>query len=242
MKFRKLFAKALIVTLGFNHFGAVAADREGGVSFGMSTRVIFNEEENKISFPISNRSNRHYIFQALVLNEDLKSYCKDFIVSPEVMHIPSGERRMAQIIRLSGIFPKDRETLFYLQGHFLPSSDIKTEKNNSVDVNMSYAIQMKMFFRPSELKSGFDAIDKVSDKLEFMTVEDRLIVSNTSPYYITVNTIEMGKHSIVIPDDKSMIQPFGTVDYELPERYDRKITWTLINDGGYATKPLTRNL
>ena len=107
---------------------------------------------------------------------------------------------------------------------------------------MSYAIQMKMFFRPSELKSGFDAIDNVSDKLEFMTVEDRLIVSNTSPYYITVNTIELGKHSIVIPDDKSMIQPFGTVDYELPERYDRKITWTLINDGGYATKPLTRNL
>lgn len=75
MKFRKLVAKFVIVALSSYHFGTAAAEDVGGVSFGISTRVIFDSDEKKISFPVSNRTNRHYIFQGLVLNEDLKSYC-----------------------------------------------------------------------------------------------------------------------------------------------------------------------
>lgn len=239
MIFPRLIARLLILILASYQIGLSAKDVNGGVSFGTSTRVVFNAEESKISFPISNLTSRAHVFQGLILNEDLKSFSKDFIVNPEVLHLPSGDTKKAQIIRLGGNFPSDRETLLYLQGHFLPN-EVSQNKQNTL--NISYAIQMKMFFRPSKLKAGFDAIDDVADELEFKVRAKRLYVKNLSPYYLTVNTIHLGNKRILIPDETSMISPFGETSYGLPDKYENKITWTLINDGGYATKPITRDL
>lgn len=230
----------LIPVMSFYHLETMANDHEGGVSFGSSTRIIFNGKENKISFPVNNGSERPYIFHALVLNEDLKSYCPEFIVSPEVVHIPQKHSRMAQIVRIGGSFPEDRETLFYLQGHFLPG--VKDEVNNKLSMRLSYSIKMKMFFRPDKLHADFDAVDKVADQLDFNVDGNKLIVKNKSAYYLTLNEILLGDKHLPIPDESSMIAPFGLVDFILPKHYEKKITWTLINDGGYATKPLTRNL
>lgn len=240
MKFHKTLLRLMVVALCTWQVDVYAKGNEGGISFGNSTRVIFNADEKKVSFPITNETDRPFIFQSLVLNEDLESFCSNFIITPEFMHVNPGDHKMAQIIRLGGNYPDDRESLLYLQGHFIPSEDVGNKREASM-INFGYAIQIKMFFRPTKLKSGFDAIDDVADELDFSVHDNKLIVKNLSAYYITINTIHVGNKKITIPDEKSMIKPFGQSDYSLPEKFDRTVTWTLINDGGYATKPLTRN-
>ena len=238
---RSLLVKSIIYVFLVNFVGFVGAtEKEHGISMGASTRVIFHSDEKRISFPISNRNANKLIFHGLVLEKDKSKYSHDFIVSPEVSQLDSYSDKMIQVVRIAGNYPDDRESLLYLQGHFLPAS--RNEKDQSSELTLSYVMLMKMFFRPKKLRASFDAIDDVADQLDFKVFGNELRVFNRSPYYMTLNFIRSDKEIIQIPDSNSMIAPYDSIILNIKHQNVNSISWSLINDGGYATKLLTRKL
>lgn len=219
---------------------AMAQESVQNVSVGIGTRLIFHSDEKRISFPVNNNLNKPAYFHARVLEKNKNKLSPFFIVSPELVEIKPGTSKSPQIIRLGGNFAEDRETLFYLQGHFLPKSERSGE--NDAGLNISYSIQMKLFFRPEKLKASYDAIDDNADKLDFMKRNGKLVVTNKSPYFFTINTLRSESFNIDVPAEQSMIDPFGEIELDLPNQNIKSITWTLLNDGGFSTKPLTRKL
>ena len=181
------------------------------------------------------------VFHGQVLTKELDSYSPHFIVSPEIVHLQPGESKFAQIIQLDGQFPEDRESLLYLQGHFLPAST-SSGSSNSVSINTSYVIQMKMFYRPAKLRASFDAVDDVANQLEFKIEGNTMFVFNKSPYFLTINTLVTNKGEVPSLDEVSMIEPFGQINLQLKDPKISSVTWTLINDGGYSTKSFTKKI
>lgn len=235
---RYLFVCLLCV----NTFDCVAKGlmESHGISIGYSTRLIFNSDDRRVSFPVQNNNKQDMIFHGLVLNKDKKTYSNSFIISPEVVHVRSNKTEYPQLIRLTSKLPEDRESLFYLQGHFLPEMNQKEE--SSVNLTFSYVVLMKMFYRPEKLRSSFDAIDDVADQIDFKLDGNKLVLINKSPYFLTLNFLKTDKETVQIKNSHSLIDPFGQVILNIKNNDVNKVTWSLINDGGYATKLLTREL
>ena len=210
-----------------------------GVSLGDSTRIIYHSDEKRISFVAKNDTSESLLFHGLVLNKDRTEYSTDFIISPEITEIKPNSNEFPQLIRLNGKLPEDRESLYYLQGHFIPAKD--KDKGDANGLEMSYVIQMKMFYRPNKLKSSFDAIDEVADDVEFELKDSKIKIKNKSPYYLTFNYVLIDDAPIDLPGDP-LIEPFGFVEFPVSKEAYKTVTWTFINDGGYSTKPLTRKL
>lgn len=224
--------------LGFNSNASAA---KGSVSLGTSTRIIIHSDDKRISFPAENNTDQALVFHGQVLTEDKTSFSQEFIVAPEVVHLQPGEKKFIQIVQLNNREQADRESLFYLRGHFLPATG-DAESSSGVGISMSYILTMKMFYRPTKLKDDFDAIDEVTHQLDFKKIGNTLKVINKSGYFLTLNSIWSEKGDIPIPNDVSMITPFGQIEIELKDPNISSISWTLLNDGGFATKPLTRKL
>lgn len=210
------------------------------VALGSSTRLIMHSDEKKISFPAKNYLAYPVLFHAQVLNPETMTHSQEFITFPEVAEIKPQNTTMGQILRLGGDFPDDRETLFYVQGHFLPGN--KADENNEADVYVSYALQMKLFFRPAKLKASFDAIDDHAHEMKFKIKDGKLIAFNESPYFFTLNTLNTDKEVIDVSGKDSMIKPFGQQAYQIKNTSAKTIHWTLINDGGFSTKLFSSQL
>lgn len=214
---------------------------KGGISFGTSTRVIFHSDDKRVSFPAQNDTDQPLVFHGQVLTKDKLGFSPDFIVAPEVVHLQPGETKFVQIVQLNNRCPDDRESLFYLRGHFIPASD-QSESSQGVGISTSYVMTMKMFFRPAKLKDDYDAIDDVAHQLDFKVSNNTLTVFNQSAYYLTLNSMRSEKGDIPVPNDGSMIEPFGQTEIEIKDPSINSIAWTLLNDGGFATKPFTKKL
>ena len=213
-------------------------------SLGMlnSTRLIFNGENQKVSMPVYNNTKAHYLFHAQILDAKTGRYSDDFITSPEIVQLGPGQTKDIQVIRLKNHMPTDRETLYYISGHFLPSSKDFKQNNSESSLDFSYEAQMKMFYRPVGIKASFDAIDDSYKKIIFSKSNDKLFIKNESPYYFTFHSLSLDDVEIEIPDQVRMVEPFGKGKIDLPNKATSEITWTLINDGGFWTKPETKKL
>lgn len=208
-----------------------------GVTLGNGTRVIIHSDEKRISFLVRNDMDFPMYFHGQVLNKEKTTFSPFFIVSPEVFEIKNGSVDFPQLIKLTNKLPEDRESLFYLRGHFLPAVNEKMVGKNAI--NVSYVMQMKLFHRPASLRASFDAIDEVADQLDFKLNGMSLLVKNKSPYYITFNYLHSEGYELQLPSDP-MIEPFGQIEISLPKPNIPSVTWTLINDGGFSTQPLTK--
>ena len=213
-----------------------------GESFhiGHSTRLVIHSDDKRVSFPVKNGTTKPLVFHGQVLDQSKKKFSPYFVVTPEIKHINQGEEQWIQIVNLGAELPKDRETLFYLQGHFIPS--VRPVEKITAGLNFSYEIHMKLFYRPKDLKAEEDAIDEHANKLNFFVEDGRLIAKNESPYYMTINTLSSEEKSIDVPDNNCVIEPFGKLYFDLNNFKPNTITWTLVNDGGYSTEPITRKL
>lgn len=231
---------ALFFALSVIDCNAIGTGDNQGVSMGLSTRIIYHSDEKRVSFPVYNKTKDRVLFHGLILDKNKEKFSPYFIVGPEIVHISGHQTKSSQIVRIGGEFPEDRESLFFLQGHFVPS--MKDANVNGSNVTFSYALQMKMFFRPEKLRASFDAIDESAEDIDFKVNGKELTVYNKSPYFFTINYLRSEDQFIHVPKSLSMIEPFGNIVLDIGNLNPEKITWSLLNDGGYATKPLTRKL
>lgn len=233
---RKILAIAFFVISSIYSIN-VAISKES-YKIGYSTRVIVHSDEKRVSFPVKNLSSKPVLFHGQVLDKDKNNFSQYFILTPEVTHLNADEEKWLQIINIGKNFPEDRESLLFLKGHFVPSS----EKETTSAIKFSYAITMKLFYRPKHLRAEIDAIDDNVKKLNFHLVANDLVIKNESPFFMTINTLSLDGKEVHLSGSSSMIEPFGTQKLEIQDKKPKTVTWTLVNDGGYSTVPITRNL
>ena len=208
------------------------------LTFVEKTRLIFNASGTSVGFPVKNDTSNRYLVKAAVRHEEKNapaSTTSHFLVLPEVMVLEPGKHQMLRVVRVSGDFPKDRESVFFLNGHFVPEAK-KTRPTDSL-MNLAVSLNIKMFYRPHNIIDD-DAVKKVAPTLKFDIKSNYLTVRNPSPYYVTFGSLAVDGVSLDQHQLKKMVAPFASTDYaiSIPGGTVKKIQWTLIDEYGNRTK------
>lgn len=228
---------------------AAPADPEiGYLRIADGTRVIFNEKDGRMALPVINDSVREYLFRGYVVDVKTGKTAREFYVAPEVVKLSAHKRTACQIIPLVNDFEKNRESLFYVRGLFVPSSKRKTteEAPQEASVGLTFALQMnlKMFYRPHSLKRA-NAVAELRQKLSVVRKAGSFDLINETPYYMTLADLKVDEKEVFLENSNTMIEPFGQRNYVSPHVLtDRpfKVTWRLIDDYGEVTTQESRKV
>ncbi|MCE1782486.1 molecular chaperone, partial [Enterobacter hormaechei] len=87
---------------------------------------------------------------------------------------------------------------------------------------------IKLMYRPSGLsvspEQGFGS-------LRFKPTAAGIMVTNPSPYYITLTSLKVGGQEVMTQQKVNMVSPFSDLPLLLKGgRYPAKVSWMVIND------------
>ncbi|UMS29252.1 chaperone protein AfaB [Escherichia coli] len=200
-----------------------------------ATRVIYNPNLTGATLSVINDQNYPILVQSEVLAEDRKSHAP-FIVTPPLFRLDGGQSSHLRIIRTSGEFPSDRETLQWVCVKGIPpkegdkwaevDKDKKTDNKMSMQVQLSVKNCIKLFFRPSSVKGHSDV---AASQIAWQRSGEKLKGTNSTPFYINLSELTIGGWKV---KEHLYISPFSSVDYDLPVGASGKVQWRVINDYG----------
>lgn len=160
--------------------GIINQAHAGGIALG-STRVIYPQESKQVSLPVINSSeNNVFLIQSWVANAD-GSRSSDFIITPPLFVIQPKKENTLRIMYIGPSLPTDRESVFYLNSKAIPSVDKTRLANNSLQIATQSVI--KLFIRPADLPVPSANAPAM---LRCHSQNGRLIVTNPSPYYVSL--------------------------------------------------------
>lgn len=252
--------KIFLILLIFILLGFQVSQSESIQNYGItlqSTRLIYNEEQrNGILFKVKNNTKKPYLIQSQVglffenifkVTETKFDKKIPFIVLPPLKRL-NAQDDFNLVIRLINYrdLPSDRESVFALRIKAIPEGEgeqpngITEDKLGEMKVMLAVQNTMKLFYRPNSLPDYNP--EKIADSLIFVHSGKSLVVSNPTPFYITLKTLCVGETDI---DDKAlfqMIPPFGKLSFPVKASARGNVTWQLITDYGSATRIHTRSL
>lgn len=237
-----MFGRALtsfcLVALFSNSTNLFAAS----LSFVEQTRLIFNAPALSVSFPIQNNTNQKYLVKSSILDEKNNISAdpnNNFLVLPEITVLSPGTKRLLQVTKITSDMPTDRESVFFLNGYFVPES--KSRERDDSFLNLAFSINVKMFYRPLSLVDD-RAIEKASETLIFEPINGtKVSVKNPTPYHLTFGKLVVNGVELVSDELRKMLKPYGNEIYKIayPVKKATEIRWTLIDEYGNWTKELT---
>ena len=126
----------------------------GGIAVG-ATRVVYNEADNGAVVRVINTSTIPFLIQTWV--ESYKGYGAEktaelpkgtFITTPPLYRQDKGENSV-RIVRARGDFPRDRESVFWLNIKSIAASEKPSPDTNYVQ--FAFNTRIKLFYRPAGL-------------------------------------------------------------------------------------------
>lgn len=196
-----------------------------GVSLD-ATRYLYMADKSDLPVTVRNETNETYLAQLWVRGLDEKSGGaaeggrQPFLLAPPLHRMAprtSQTFRLIGIARLTGMLPKDRESVFFVSAKMIPAREQVegvTEpaerkgmtgpkalapglggKDNEVAMQVVMVTNVKLFYRPTGLRRDgvVEAAEGLSFSLRGTGPKDRaLVVRNPSPYYITFATLIVG--------------------------------------------------
>ncbi|EPC4577142.1 fimbria/pilus periplasmic chaperone [Klebsiella variicola] len=210
----------LITVPLFTQAGGIVAD---------GTRIVYPSGARQKNITVRNTDDKTtYLVQSWA--EDAQgNKTKDFISTPPLFTSAPGNENILRLTRTGGNIPADRESLYYFTVKGIPSVD-KNQLEGRNALVIAAATRMKMFVRPPGL---MPAPDIAPDQLRFRRENRHLVVTNPTPYYLTLTTIRAGSQTL----DGMMVPPKGTASVLLPTGASGDITFSTINDYGAITAP-----
>ncbi|MCK2177817.1 MULTISPECIES: fimbrial biogenesis chaperone [Enterobacter cloacae complex] len=211
----------------------------GGIAVG-ATRVIYNEADNGATVRVINTSSIPFLIQTWV--ESYKGYGAEktaelpkgtFITTPPLYRQDRGENSV-RIVRARGDFPRDRESVFWLNIKSIAASEKPSPETNYVQ--FAFNTRIKLFYRPAGLTGKPSEAYRA---LTFSRAGNTLTATNPTVYNVTVNSLKVG--GVTVEDaDQRMVPPKGTQSWTLPEKaHGNSVTYVSLNDFGGLTPPLT---
>lgn len=181
------------------------------------TRVIFPSSEKEVSVQLTNMDEVPKVVQAWI-DSGNKELSPDLIDVPFQILSPvfRMNAKKGQVLRLIGLpnsLPQDKESVFYLNVlEVPPTPDLPSGENF---VQFSFRSRIKLFYRPQSL-SG--VASNAGEKIEWQISEGQLVAKNPTPYYVSMNTVEVldfeggGK-----PGQIDMLAPFSEMSVSFQE-------------------------
>ncbi|WP_321150880.1 fimbrial biogenesis chaperone [Aeromonas jandaei] len=185
-----------------------------------ATRLIFSDGEKEQSVTVSNNGNARLAQSWLDKNHPADPV-PPFAVTPPLAKLTEKGSQLLRVHYAGQGLPDDRESMYWLAVQEIPQ---KAEGQNVIQ----FAVQqrIKVFYRPVGLPG------KASDApltMKMALVDGKLTVSNPTPYFINLATLEAGNESL----GGEAIAPFGQL--VLPAAKlgsNAKLDLTIVNDFG----------
>jgi len=204
-----------------------------GIQLG-ATRVIYKSGDSMASIDVMNSEKIAYLIQSWVAKStDSRIKEKtDFIITPPLFKLEQNSDNTVRIMYTGNSLPKDRESVFWLNVNAIPS----TEKNNTNQLVISLKTQVKLFYRPDELKG--DANSAYKDIL-FEEKNGLLVIKNPTPFAVSFQDILINGHSLA---KTAMVLPFSSLEINKKVSAGQTIVWNAINDYGAHTPEEKANI
>ena len=197
------------------------------------TRVIFTGSEKSVSLSVSNQNTQlPYLAQAWIENEQAEKITSPLVVLPPIQRLEAGTTSQVKIQGLPelGQLPQDRESLFNFNLREVPP---RSDKPNTLQIALQ--TRVKLFYRPVAIapKAGLNEAPW-QEKLTLTRQNDRYLVNNPTPYYITVIDATPDLKTASATDFKPlMITPRGQLDLGVSSKsLGDKPVLTYVNDFG----------
>ncbi|WP_455812476.1 fimbrial biogenesis chaperone [Pseudomonas graminis] len=196
------------------------------------TRSIYPSDKKEISVQLLNDGASPSLVQAWIDDGDPDSTPETakvpFLLMPPVVKVPAHSGQQLRVKYIGGKLPSDRESVFYLNVLDIPPVPENLKGKNIMQLAIKSRI--KLFFRPVELKvTPKDMIDKLS-----LTREGNAItIHNTSPYYITLSSLNIDKVENILKQGL-MIEPFSqkSVETKKTSSTEKSVSIIYIDDYG----------
>lgn len=206
------------------------ANATAGVVIG-GTRMIYEGNEKESTIVVRNQGKQRWLVRSWVEKEDSLANTKErlrapFDVSPAPFRLEPGASETLHVTPAGGRFPADRETVYWLNIKMTPDAP-KPDKNTLM---MSVNQRLKLFYRPAGMTSPGEADYK---KLMFRKEKGNILVTNPTPYYVTLHSLSVGGKDILTQG--KMVPPKGEMRYPFadhPTDLSRGVIWDVITDQG----------
>lgn len=239
-----LVLSSVFITLPLRAAGTDATSPQagkvtGGIAVG-ATRVIYNETDNGAAVRVINTSSIPFLIQTWV--ESYKGYGAEktaelpkgtFITTPPLYRQDRGENSI-RIVRASGDFPRDHESVFWLNIKSIAASEKPAPDTNYVQ--FAFNTRIKLFYRPAGLPGKPSEAYRA---LTFTRSGNTLTATNPTVYNVTINSLKVD--GVTIEDaDQRMVPPEGVQSWTVPAKATgRTVTYVTLNDFGGLTPAIT---
>ncbi|AVR66231.1 MULTISPECIES: fimbrial biogenesis chaperone [Pseudomonas aeruginosa group] len=227
-------ASAVVFALG------VSPAEAGLVAQG--TRVVFPGNEREVTLRVNNTSSVPVLAQAWIDDgrEDVppEQLNMPFSITPAVARVEPNGGLVLRVAYLGTALPKDRESVFWLNILEVPPRDESDENA----LQFSFRSRLKLFFRPSQLKSAESAPEKLRWKLVGSAGRSPVVrVDNPTPYFVSFSDVEVLVDGRAVSIGNGMVSPFSRKDFgakkNMPlDSRNASVRYEVINDyGGRST-------
>lgn len=212
---------------------------QAGVSIG-GTRLIFDGGKKDTSLIVysDEKDTSPHLIQSFVddageLGGKASGKKLPFIITPPLFRLEPGKENAIRIIRVGGVLPEDRESVFWLNIKAIPGTEKNTTMENILRVVLKNRI--KMFYRPAGLVKPHETED--FSGVSFSRSGKSLIVNNPTPFFLTFGELRVG--TVKINTDFIMVPPKGEARYLLPAEATGNVAeWTYLDDYASASKKI----
>nr|WP_282563956.1 molecular chaperone [Providencia rettgeri] len=205
-----------------------------------TTRVIFDESENEQTFEVNNLGKKTALVHVWLSENESNDKIADskFIITQPVFKIRPEKSKVVRIIGTSELkdsYPKDRETMLWLNFLDIPPENSQSENS----LNIAIHTKIKFFYLPSNINiNRQDAGDKLTWRMENSGNDSYLVATNKSPIYVNLGSVLIDDNAVNM--DSSFISPFSETRFKLKNKTNGKninIKYSYIDDlGAYISK------
>ena len=208
-----------------------------------NTRVIFHAENKDQTLQFNNKGDTPYLVQVWLDQGNDKSTPDTadapFVVTPQVFRMNPNAGQTARLLYTGDDqYPKDRESIFYLNFRQIPAISQSTADQNKLI--MTLHSRLKVVYRPKTIVGNVEAMpQKWTYVLQQQTKGSTVTVHNPTGYYanLTTATLKVKQQSYSIdPKSIAMIAPYSSATWPIPEKItvnqDSVLSVTYVNDYG----------
>ncbi|MCU6349111.1 fimbria/pilus periplasmic chaperone [Enterobacter quasiroggenkampii] len=199
---------------------------QAGVALG-ATRVIYPAGQKQVQLGVTNNDDSStYLIQSWVENTDGGKDGR-FVITPPLFAMQGKKENTLRIIDATNKqLPQDRESLFWINVKAIPSMDKSKLSENTLQ--LAIINRIKLYYRPAKLALP---PDQAAEKLSFSRSGSSLMLTNPTPYYLTVTELNAGTRVL----ENALVPPMGKTSVKLPSDAGSNITYRTINDYGALT-------
>ncbi|MBP0591322.1 fimbria/pilus periplasmic chaperone [Paraburkholderia sp. LEh10] len=207
------------------------------------TRVVYNAADSEVTLKLSNVGKSPALTQIWLDKGDLKADPSKldlpFMLTPPLARIDPGKSQTIRIAYTGEAMPQDRETLLWFNVLEVPPKPT-AEQAGANHVQLAFRTRLKFFFRPAGLAGKSDeAPDHLTWRMAAQNGRPALLVSNPTPYHVTVIEAHVGEGEQAPRfDDGGMVDPGGQLELPLSgsPAAGGKVSFTTLNDYGGPMK------